>query len=221
VDTRRLESFSDGVFAVAITLLVFNLLTIGEKNLDYGTLVSRATLSQYFAYVVGFLTIGIMWLNHHTMVMHARQVDRVTLILNIFLLMFVVAVPFPTALVADHLSGSGAAAAVVSYGVVSILLSIGFAAMWSYMSTHQESLASLTASQKLGSVLRFGAGLFGYAVGTVVAAFWSPIAGLIIFGLIAVYYLFEHLPDPAGGGAGGTGPDGDGPDGGLDKAFTG
>jgi uncharacterized membrane protein len=210
VDTRRLESFSDGVFAVAITLLVFNLLTIGAKHLDYGTLVSRATLSQYFAYAVGFLTIGIMWLNHHTMVMHARQVDRVTLILNIFLLLFVVAVPFPTALVADHLTGRGAAAAVVAYGVVSILLSLGFAAMWSYMSTHQESLASLTAAQKLGSVLRFGAGLFGYIAGTVVAAMWSPIAGLIIFGLIAVYYLFEHLPAPAAsGGAGPDGPDAD------------
>jgi uncharacterized membrane protein len=201
VDTRRLEAFSDGVFAVAITLLVFNLLTIGEKGLSYGTLLSSRTWPQYFAYVVGFLTIGIMWLNHHTMVMHADQVDRVTLILNIVLLMTVVAVPFPTTLVADHLTepGPGAAVAVVTYGVVSILLSTAFAVMWWYMSAHQESLASRSATERLTSVLRFGAGLVGYVAGTLVAGFWSPIAGLIIFGLMAVYYLFEHLPDPAAG----------------------
>jgi TMEM175 potassium channel family protein len=218
VDSRRLESFSDGVFAVAITVLVFNLLTIGEKNLSYGTLVSAATLSQYFAYVVGFLTIGIMWLNHHTMVMHVSRVDRVTLVLNIFLLMTVVAVPFPTALVADHLRKPGAAAAVVSYGVLNILLSIAFASMWSYLSTHQEalgaaSLVSLSRAERFGSVVRFGGGLIAYIAGTLVAALWSPIAGLVIFGLTGVYYLFEHLPSPAAGG-----PEADA---GADRAVTG
>jgi uncharacterized membrane protein len=214
VDSRRLESFSDGVFAVAITVLVFNLLTIGEKGpgLSFRLLVGHAW-PQYFAYVVGFLSIGIMWLNHHTMVLHAASVDRVTLILNIFLLMTVVAVPFPTALVADHLRNSGAAAAVVSYGVVMILLSVAFASMWAYMSTHQESLASLSGAQRLGSVLRFGGGFIGYVAGTLIAAFWSPVAGLIIFGLLAIYYLFEHLPSPSAGT-----PE---PDAGLDGAITG
>jgi uncharacterized membrane protein len=96
VDTRRLESFSDGVFAVAITVLVFNLLTIGEHGVGFTSLVTDAW-PQYFAYVIGFLTVGIMWLNHHTVISHVRRVDRATLVLNIFLLMFVVAVPFPTA----------------------------------------------------------------------------------------------------------------------------
>ena len=62
-------------------------------------------------------------------------------------------------------------------------------------------------------VLRFSGGLFGYIAGTLIAAFWSPIAGLVIFGLLAVYYLFEHLPRPAG-----DSPD---PDAGLDGAVTG
>jgi len=126
VDSRRLESFSDGVFAVAITVLVFNLLTIGAKGpgLSFRLLLGDAW-PQYFAYVVGFLSIGIMWLNHHTLVLHVAAVDRATLVLNIFLLMTVVAVPFPTALVAEHLRNSGAADAVVSYGVVMILLGVG------------------------------------------------------------------------------------------------
>ena len=217
METRRLESFSDGVFAVAITLLVFNLLMIGDKTPSFTSLVSAAW-PQYFAYVVGFLTIGIMWLSHHTMVRHARQVDRVTLILNIFLLMFVVAVPFPTALVADNLNKPAAGPAVVAYGVLSILLSIAFAAMWSYMSGHQESLASLSAAQRLRSVLRFSAGLLGYIAGTVVAALWSPIAGLIIFGLVAVYYLFEQLPSPPADGPDAAGQE---PDAGLDGVTRG
>jgi uncharacterized membrane protein len=203
VDTRRLESFSDGVFAVAITVLVFNLLAIGTgaKVLTAGTLLGHVAWQKYAAYAVGFLTIGIMWLNHHAMVRHARRVDRVTLILNIFLLLGVVAVPFPTALVADYLTapGSSGRVAVVSYGVVSILLSVGFAAMWVYISTRPGSLTTRPEGGQLGSVLRFTSGGLAYVAGTLVAALWSPVAGLIIFALVAVYYLFEHLPDPAPG----------------------
>jgi uncharacterized membrane protein len=215
VDSRRLESFSDGVFAVAITVLVFNLLTIGAKGpgLSFRLLLGDAW-PQYFAYVVGFLSIGIMWLNHHTLVLHVAAVDRATLVLNIFLLMTVVAVPFPTALVAEHLRNSGAADAVVSYGVVMILLSISYASLWSYVLTHQKALAAAGSSGvRFIMVLRFSGGLFGYIAGTLIAAFWSPIAGLVIFGLLAVYYLFEHLPRPAG-----DSPD---PDAGLDGAVTG
>jgi uncharacterized membrane protein len=201
VDTRRLEAFSDGVFAVAITVLVFNLLTIGEHRAGFTTLVTQAW-PQYFAYVIGFLTVGIMWLNHHTVISHVRRVDRATLVLNIFLLMFVVAVPFPTALVADQLKKGGGAAAVVTYGVVMILMGVAFASLWAYVSTHQEalgatSLAALSGAERFRSALRFSGPLFGYVAGTLVGGFWSPIAGLIIYGLIGVYYLFEHLPNPS------------------------
>jgi uncharacterized membrane protein len=203
MDTRRLESFSDGVFAVAITVLVFNLLTIGEHGAGFTTLVTDAW-PQYFAYAIGFLTVGIMWLNHHTVISHVRQVDRATLVLNIFLLMFVVAVPFPTALVADQLKKGGAGAAVVTYGVVMILMGVAFASLWAYLSTHQEalgatSLVALSAAERFRSVLRFSGPLVGYVAGTLVGGFWSPIAGLIIYGLIGVYYLFEHLPSPPAG----------------------
>ena len=200
MDTRRLESFSDGVFAVAITVLVFNLLTIGEHGAGFTSLVTDAW-PQYFAYVIGFLTVGIMWLNHHSVISHVRRVDRATLVLNIFLLMFVVAVPFPTALVADHLNKPGGGAAVVTYGVVMILMGIAFASLWGYLSTHQEalgatSLAALSAAERLRSVLRFSGPLLGYVAGTLVGGFWSPIGGLIIYGLIGIYYLFDHLPRP-------------------------
>jgi len=106
--TGRVEAFSDGVFAVAITVLVFGLLPIGTKTLDAKILLHA--WPQYFAYVVSFLSIGIMWMNHHTIMAHVARVDRPLLVLNLLLLMGIVAVPFPTALVAEHLRGSGSTA---------------------------------------------------------------------------------------------------------------
>src|SRR5258708_12799697 len=110
MSSGRAESFSDGVFAVAITVLIFNLLPIGQgHHLPYPVLGSA--WPQYAAYVVSFLTIGIMWMNHHTLFGHVRLIDRPLLVLNLLLLMGVVAIPFPTALVADHLTAKNNPAA--------------------------------------------------------------------------------------------------------------
>ena len=137
MDSRRAEAFSDGVFAVAITLLVLDLALPGpgplHQSLTYRLLHDWP---QYFAYVVSFLTIGIMWMNHHTILAHVSRVDRALLVLNLFLLMGVVAIPFPTALVAEHLRDSGAAAATVTYGLVMIAVSFGFAGLWIYVVRH-------------------------------------------------------------------------------------
>jgi uncharacterized membrane protein len=202
MDTRRAESFSDGVFAVAITVLVFNLLAIGHGPLSYRLLLD--SWPQYAAYVVSFLTIGIMWLNHHTMLSLVSRVDRTTLVINTFLLMGVVAVPFPTALIADHLTAdapAGGQVAAVVYGLVLIAISISYSAMWLYLSAHRESLGATTMMRApRQATVRFSAGLIGYVIATLVAAFWSSGVSLAIYGLIAVYYLFEHLPSPASSG---------------------
>jgi hypothetical protein len=110
VDTRRIEAFSDGVFAIAATLLVLDLRLPGPGAAGHSvTYQLLHAWPQYFAYAVSFLTIGIMWMNHHTALAHVRRVDRPLLVLNLLLLMGVVAIPFPTALVAEHLHDSGAA----------------------------------------------------------------------------------------------------------------
>jgi uncharacterized membrane protein len=200
MESRRAESFSDGVFAVAITVLVFNLLSIGPGVLTYRVLLHA--WPQYAAYVVSFLTIGIMWLNHHTMLSLVSKVDRTTLVINTFLLMGVVAVPFPTALVADHLAANapaGSRVAAVVYGLVMIAISVGFSAMWLYLSAHQVKLAAKPISTPRRASVRFSAGLGGYVAGTVVAAFGAATVALGIYGVIAVYYLFEHLPESGAG----------------------
>src|SRR5262249_59444177 len=94
----------------------------------------------YVAYVVSFLTIGVMWMNHHTILGHVNRVDRPLLVLNLLLLMVIVAIPFPTQLVAEHLRDSGGTTATVTYGLVMIAMSAGFAAMWVYVVTHAPSL---------------------------------------------------------------------------------
>ena len=204
MDSRRAESFSDGVFAVAITILVFNLLPIADKTAPPIQLTVRgpAGLAHYWpaylAYVVSFLTIGIMWLNHHTMFSQVSKVDRPVLVLNLFLLMGIVAIPFPTALVADHLTGAGehgqATVAAVTYGLVMIVISIGYATTWIYLAAHQEQLGGRRRIHRPRlSTFRFTIGNAGYLGGTLIALVW-PLAALVIFGLLAVYYMIEHLP---------------------------
>jgi uncharacterized membrane protein len=205
MDSRRAESFSDGVFAVAITVLVFNLLPIADKTAGTpGTVALTARhlghyWPSYLAYVVSFLTIGIMWLNHHTMLSAVTKVNRPVLVLNLFLLMGVVAIPFPTALVADHLNESGEGkVAAVTYGLVMIAISIGYASTWVYLAAHQHELGARRAVRRPRlSTFRFTAGNGGYVAGTLIALVW-PVAALIVFGLLAVYYLFEHLPAAEG-----------------------
>jgi uncharacterized membrane protein len=213
VDSRRAESFSDGVFAVAITILVFNLLPVGAGSVSSGQLTRALSTAwpQYAAYAVSFLTIGIMWLNHHTMLAHVNRVDRTLLALNLFLLMGVVAIPFPTALVAEHLTGkfrAGGQVAAVVYGLVMIAISIGYSGMWLYLESHRDRLGGSARTRSVRATsIRFGAGLIGYVAATLIAALVSATAALVLYGLIAVYYLFDQLPDATGAGTGTAGAD--------------
>ena len=126
-----------------------------------------------------------------------QRVDRPLLVINLLLLMGVVAIPFPTVLVADHLNDDGATAAVVTYGLVMIAISLGFDGLWIYVATHATALGAAVPPEALRqSIPGFTGGLIAYVVATLIALF-SPLAALIIFGLLAVYYLFEHLPSPA------------------------
>src|SRR5215467_9229200 len=195
MSTGRVEAFSDGVFAVAITLLVFGLAPSGGGSLAHQLLHSWP---QYLAYAVSFLTIGIMWMNHHTILAHVTRVDRPLLVLNLLLLMGVVAIPFPTALVADNLLHSGGTAAAVTYGLVMIAISCGFDGLWVYVATHAPALGAALPPEALrSSIPGFTLGGAAYVVGTLVAYF-SAVLGMAIFGALAVYYLFEHLPSPGG-----------------------
>jgi uncharacterized membrane protein len=196
--TGRAEAFSDGVFAVAITVLVFGLQLPGPRR---GCTTTACQLlhawPHYLAYVVSFLTIGIMWMNHHTILAHVERVDRPLLILNLLLLLGIVAIPFPTALVADNLGHQGGTAAAVTYGLVMIAISIGFDGLWIYVATHPSALGAAVPAETLRrSIPGFTGGMLAYVAGTLIALV-SALAAVIIYGALAVYYLFDHLPSPA------------------------
>ena len=204
MSTGRAEAFSDGVFAIAITLLVLGLVLSG-----HGPLTSQllAAWPRYFAYVVSFLTIGIMWMNHHTILAHVARVDRPLLVINLLLLLGIVAIPFPTALVANNLTGPGGSTAAVTYGLVMIAISLAFSGLWIYVVTHAAELGATLPPEALRqSIPGFTGGLLAYVAATLIAAYVNAVAAVIIFGLLAVYYLFEHLPSPEEGAD--SGPDG-------------
>src|SRR5512132_2117231 len=99
-ETGRIEAFSDGVFAIAITLLVLDLKV--PRDLDEGVSLAQALLRQwpsYLAFIASFATIGVMWINHHKLFTLIKRSDDVLLILNVILLLGVTLTPFPTALV--------------------------------------------------------------------------------------------------------------------------
>ncbi|HYR93368.1 MAG TPA: TMEM175 family protein [Methylomirabilota bacterium] len=191
--TSRLEAFSDGVFAIAATLLVLELrVPADEPDLTHALL---QLWPAYAAYLVSFLTIGIIWVNHHTLLEHCRRVDRRFLYLNLLLLVAVGIVPFPTSLVDRYIvSESGATAALVVYGLGGLLIAIGFAAVFFY-ATHDGRLVGdrVSARQIRADGMLFPIGLAAYSVG-IALAFVAPLASLAVYGLTAIFYALPLLP---------------------------
>jgi uncharacterized membrane protein len=183
----RIEPFSDGVFAIAITLLVLEI-KVPEPN---GHL-AHELLSQwpsYAGYAVSFLTIGIIWVNHHAQFDRVARVDRTLLFLNLFLLMAVAFIPFPTALMAAYLkAGSGEDVAAAVYSASFLLMGLTFAATWLYAATRGLLHDHFTPRQVRKLTVRNVSGQFGYVL-AVALAFLSPYASLAVCAAVAVYYV--------------------------------
>lgn len=194
VSTGRLEAFSDGVFAIAATLLVLDLRT-PVAGQSFGAALTRQWPS-YVAYVVSFLVIGIMWINHHAVITLAARADRVLLFLNIGLLMTIAAIPFPTELVAEGLvrGGRDAKLAAFVYSLLMFAAAIAFTAIALWITSDASGLLRphLVAPPR-GELLRgFGIGSFCY-LGLVGLSFVSPLITLLGHGVLAVYYCFDQL----------------------------
>jgi TMEM175 potassium channel family protein len=203
VDRGRLEAFSDGVFAVAITLLALNLTVAGP---GHGHLLHQLGKSwpALAAYVLSFFTIGIIWVNHHVLIRTIAVVDRTLLFLNLLLLMFVVLIPPATAIVRQYLSSSGedAEVAMALYSAVFLGMSIGFSAIFEWTLHGERRLQPLPPEAHWPARLRFVGGGAVYVVSFVVALF-NAIAAFILIALTAVYYIAQRTPvDSRGSGRG-------------------
>jgi TMEM175 potassium channel family protein len=187
METSRAEAFSDGVFAIAITLLI---LAVGiEQALAEGDLGQQLLdlWPAYVAYAVSFLTIGIMWVNHHTLFRQFARVDRPLLLLNLLLLMLISFVPFPTRVVAEHArSADDRQAAALLYGSTMTITAILFFSVWIYGS--RKLLRPDADRREVTGITRsYLPGAPTYATATLIA-FVSSTASLIMFGAIAIFY---------------------------------
>lgn len=140
-ETSRIEAFSDGVFAIAITLLILNIKIppAGSGNL-YAELIGQ--WPSYFSFLVSFTFIGIMWINHHRLFTHIARSDDVLLILNLLLLLGVVVVPFPTAVLAIHLGQPDQRPALILYNATYVFIAVIFNLLWRYASSAKRHLLS-------------------------------------------------------------------------------
>ena len=191
VNTGRLETFADGVFAIAATLLILNVdAQIPEDIHDLGAQILDIWPS-YLAYAVSFVTIGIMWINHHTMMAQIERVDRRFLIATIGLLMCIAFVPFPTRIVAEHIRGAGAQDAALLYGFTLVVTAIMFSVNWFYASRGRRLLRPDADAAIVSGVTRsYLPGPYIY-LGATLVAFASPRASVILFMAIALFYIVE------------------------------
>jgi len=187
VESGRAEAFSDGVFAIAITLLI---LAVGvDQALAKGDLKHQLLhlWPAYIAYSVSFVTVGIMWVNHHAVFRHFARVDRPLLLLNILLLMCISFTPFPTRVVAEHArADADRKAAALLYGITMTATAICFFAVWIYGS--RRLLRDDADPREVSGITRsYAPGAPTYATATLIALV-SPIASLIIYGAVALFY---------------------------------
>ena len=179
MDRSRLEAFSDGVFAVAITLLALDLTVEGP---GHGPLLDQLydKWPAFLAYLISFFMIGIVWVNHHALVRSITKADRLLLFLNLVLLLFVVLIPFATATEADYFPANDpdGQLAMVLYAGVFLGMSIGFGAIFEWTLHGARVYQPLPREKHWAARARFVGG------------------GLVY--VVAVYYIVENTPASPG-----------------------
>jgi uncharacterized membrane protein len=193
METGRLETFADGVFAIAATLLILNVRLIPTADCTVLACQILHAWPSYVAYAVSFLTIGIIWVNHHNVMRQIAKADRTFLMITVLFLMVVAFIPFPTQLVAEHISGAfdDAQAATVTYGITLTLTAVLFNAVWFYAARRNRLLHDDADPRVVRGISRtFVWGPWTYLVLTIVAVI-SPDLGAVGFALFALFWVIE------------------------------
>lgn len=186
--TNRLEAFSDGVLAIAITLLV---LELGVPEIDGGNLIEAllAQWHEYLAYLVSFSTIGAIWVAHSAVTEYLEEVDATTLRLNLLLLFFVSLLPFTTRLLAEYFEVPDAErVAVTIYGLNLLLASVVLSGMWQW-ARHAGLVSGVNRDEELRFLTRrLAPGLGGYVVIILVGIF-QPTLAVLGYLAIAIFFM--------------------------------
>ena len=189
----RVEALSDGVFAIVVTLLVLELRVPHTADHDSMAELARAlwALAPKFAsWVISFVTVCVIWLNHHRLFQSVSRIDNGLFWLNANLLLWTSFTPFPTALMGDYPAN---ALAVSLYGVVTFLMALGFVSLRCHMHRHLDLLHEHVDRSSFGRDTRYSIamGPIAYALGAGLA--WvSQIAAFVCYGVVALYFVFPH-----------------------------
>jgi uncharacterized membrane protein len=193
-ETNRLEAFSDGVFAIAITLLV---LELRSPELEEGERLWPALVHewpQFAAYLTSFAILGVMWVNHHSMFRQIQRADRGLMFLNLLLLLWATLLPFPTSLFAEHLEdeSSNAHVAAAVYSANLTLAAIAFSLIWWYVLRNHLVDHDMSKAEVRKSLIRYSLGtvIYGACIGI---SFVSAQVTLLLVFLLALYYAFEQV----------------------------
>lgn len=191
--TARIEAFSDGVIAIAITLLV-----LGIKIPLHET-VERIGLPQalwnlwpsYLAFVTSFISILLIWVKHHWMISMVERTDHGFLYLNGLLLLFITFLPFPTGLLAEYMLHAEGKVAASLYAVTVLAISMAFNGLWlhaiksSRLLTNNSSLSSTTEVRQITEQNRYSPPFY---LAAFIASFYSEILGIVICFFAAVFF---------------------------------
>ena len=188
METTRLEMFSDGVFAIAATLLIIDV-AVDAPGAELGAAL-RHSWPQYVAYAVSFLMIGIWWVNHHSYMVVIDRADRTLLFGTIVFLACIAFLPFPTRLVAEHFRDDGVRAATITYGLTVTAAAVCATFFWFHAARGRRLIAEGADQRTVDALSR--SLLPGVPVNAAVTlvALWSPYTALALFAVLALFYVF-------------------------------
>jgi uncharacterized membrane protein len=185
---NRVESFADGIFAFAATLLILNIAVDQKQPLGPQLLHSWPS---YAAYGISFITIGIIGANHHQVMHQIAHVDRFFLMVTVLFLMFIAFIPFPTRLLALDIQTPDAEAAAVAYGITLTGTALLFNVMWRYAAWHHRLLRPDVDQRVVDGISRsYVLGPASYGIATICALVSPPFSALL-YAAIAAFYVIE------------------------------
>ena len=194
-ETGRIEAFSDGVFAIAITLLVLEI-NVPESAFDHLWRGIADQWPSYLAYATSFITIGGIWATHHGIFRRLQYTNQRLMVLNLLLLMAVAFLPFPTKLMAEAIHDEEAAqTAVVFYGAVLLANSLALSILWATATRNRDVLKPDITEGEISAIAVATAPRLGFYLAMIVLAIFAPRIAVLGYLVIAIVTLLRTRGD--------------------------
>jgi uncharacterized membrane protein len=192
-ETSRVEAFSDGVFAIALTLLILGIKVPDMNNFAYNDKLYRSLINlwpSYFAFILSFVAVLIMWINHHGFFKYLRKIDKPFLYANGFLLLTVTFMNFPTAVLAKYYETQAFNIASAFYCGSLVLINVAFNLLW-FSSAYKRKLVKDEITDALIIKIRnaYWLGFVIYLTAFIIS-FFLPLIGLLICILLWIFWIF-------------------------------